>query len=177
MDRHKHFDGTELGHDWEWNHDPDETNYSLNDGLMLSPATTTEDICDARNTLTHRNFGEFPNGTIEVDLTDMADGEYFGLAAFRDRTAFIGVFRDGDEYNLITVFNLTQNEETRDTIDPGTIETEAKIVDTNIWQRASLNVRASGTRQAKFAYSLDGEGFKGFRGAYEMWTNWAYFTG
>lgn len=171
------FAGTQLGHDWEWNHNPDETKYSVDDGLTLSTATVTEDLYAARNTLTHRTFGEFPNGTVEVDFSDMADGDYFGLAAFRDRTAFIGVFRDGEEYSLRTVHNITQDEETWETIDPGSIETEATIVDTKIWLRASLDVRASGTKEARFAYSFGGEDFIDYGGAYEMWTNWAYFIG
>lgn len=171
------FAGTKLGHDWEWNHNPDETKFSVDDGLTLSTATVTDDLYAARNTLTHRTFGEFPNGTIEVDFSEMAHGDYFGIAAFRDRTAFIGVFLDGEEYRLRTVHNITQDEETWETVDPGTVETEATIVDTKIWLRASLDVRASGTKEARFSYSFDGEDFIDYGGAYEMWTNWAYFMG
>lgn len=172
------FVGAALGPHWEWNHNPDETKYAVgDDGLTLSTATVTDDLYAARNTLTHRTYGEFPNGTVEVDFSGMADGDTFGLAAFRDRTAFIGVLRDGDTYRLRTVHNLTQDEETWETVDAGAVETEAEIFDTRIWLRASLDARASGTREATFSYSFDGEEFTQFGGAYEMWTNWAYFMG
>ncbi|SPO01754.1 related to xylosidase/glycosyl hydrolase [Cephalotrichum gorgonifer] len=172
------FEGTKLGVDWEWNHNPDESKYSVKDGLTLFTATVTEDLYAARNTLTHRTHGEFANGTIEVDFTDMADGDYFGIAAFRDRTAFIGVFRDGDAYFMRTVHGLTQDEETWETVDVGTVVEEAEILDKKIWLRASLDVRASGSKEATFHYSLDGERFRQFgTEPYIMGTNWAIFMG
>ncbi len=51
------FEGTELGPEWEWNHNPDNTRWSLNKGLILKTATVTDDLCSARNTLTHRILG------------------------------------------------------------------------------------------------------------------------
>ena len=51
------FDGTKLGPQWEWNHNPDTTKYSVNNGLRLSTATVTNDLYNARNTLTHRIQG------------------------------------------------------------------------------------------------------------------------
>lgn len=171
------FEGTELGHDWEWNHNPDETKYAVDDGLTLSTTTVTDDLYAARNTLTHRTHGEFPNGTIEVDFSDMADGDVFGLAAFRDRTAFIGVFREGETYTLRAVHGLEQDEETWETVDLGSVVAEEELSETKIWLRAALDVRPNGSKEAKFLYSLDGEGFTELGGAYEMYTNWAYFMG
>lgn len=171
------FPGPDLGPEWEWNHNPDPTKYTVDNGLTLSTATVTDDLYAARNTLTHRTFGEFPNGTIHVDFASMSDGDFFGIAAFRDRSALIGVLRDGDAYKLRTIHNITQDEETWETIDPGTLDEEAEILDTEIWLRAALDVRAGGTREAAFDFSFDGERWQRFGRTYEMWTNWAYFMG
>lgn len=174
------FDGDTLGPDWEWNHNPDETKYKVTDGsVTLSTATVTDDLYAARNTLTHRIHGEFPVGTLEVDFSNMADGDRFGLAAFRDRTAYIGIHRDGAKYTLSVVHNITQEESAWNTTSKGTIVATTTDIpkDKTIWLRASLDARASGSYAANFSYSTDGQTFTQLGEPYTMWTNWAYFMG
>ncbi|KAF2182260.1 glycoside hydrolase family 43 protein [Zopfia rhizophila CBS 207.26] len=171
------FQGTSLSPAWEWNHNPDNTKYKVNNGLTLSTATVTDDLYAARNTLTHRIHGEFPVGTIVVDFTNMADGDRFGLAAFRDRSASIGVYRDGNAYTITVVHNMTQDESTWDTTSKGTVMATASINAKKIWLRASLDARASGSKAADFYYSTNGSNFVQLGPSYTMWTNWAYFMG
>ncbi|KAI2470949.1 glycoside hydrolase family 43 protein [Annulohypoxylon bovei var. microspora] len=174
------FDDATLGPDWEWNHNPDETKYKVGDGsVVLSTATKTDDLYAARNTLTHRVHGEFPVGTLQVDFNNMADGDRFGLAAFRDRTAYIGVHRNGAEYTLSVVHNLTQEESAWNTTSNGTIvATETKIpASKTLWLRASLDARASGSYAANFSYSTGGQEFTQLGKPYTMYTNWSYFMG
>ncbi|KAI1773454.1 glycoside hydrolase family 43 protein [Hypoxylon cercidicola] len=174
------FSGNTLGVDWEWNHVPDETKYKVGDGgLTLSTATVTSDLYAARNTLTHRIHGEYPVGTVEIDFSKMADGDRFGLAAFRDRTAYIGIHRDGSKYTLSLVHNITQEETAWNTTSEGNVVATETInpTDTNIWLRASLDARASGSYAANFSYSTDGQEFTPMGEPYTMWTNWAYFMG
>jgi hypothetical protein len=76
----------------------DETKYSVNNGLTLKMATVTTDLYYARNILTHCLHGPQPVGTIVLDTTNMADGDRAGFAAFRDFTAYIGVWRTGSTY-------------------------------------------------------------------------------
>ncbi|KAI8966647.1 glycoside hydrolase family 43 protein [Daldinia sp. FL1419] len=174
------FDDDTLGPDWEWNHNPDEKKYRVGGGMViLSTATVTNDLFAARNTLTHRIHGEFPVGTIQVDFTNMADGDRFGLAAFRDRTAYIGIHRDGSDYTISVVHNITQEESAWNTTGLGNVvATEADVPkDKIIWLRASLDARAGGSYAANFSYSTDGQIFAGLGEPYEMYTNWAYFMG
>ncbi|KAI1810840.1 glycoside hydrolase family 43 protein [Poronia punctata] len=177
------FEDETLGPAWEWNHNPDETKYSVggeNGGLTLSTATVTDDFYAARNTLTHRIHGEFPVGTIKVDISDLADGDRFGLAAFRDRTAYIGIHRSGDVNTLALVHNITQDESTWDTIENGTVIASEELASdtTTLWLRAELDARAAGSYAANFSYSLDGDEFVQLGDEpYTMWTNWAYFMG
>lgn len=174
------FDDSTLGPDWEWNHNPDETKYKAgNGGVTLSTATVTDDLYAARNTLTHRIHGEFPVGTLQVDFTNMADGDRFGLAAFRDRTAYIGIHRDGSNYTLSIVHNITQEESAWNTTNLGNIVATTTDIpkDKTIWLRASLDARASGSYAANFSYSIDGQKFTQLGEPYTMYTNWAYFMG
>lgn len=171
------FDGTSLGPAWEWNHNPDTASYSVDDGLVLSTATVTDDLYAARNTLTRRIHGEFPVGTVEIDFTNMADGDRCGLAAFRDRSAYIGVHRSGDTYTITVMHGMEQNETTWDTTSTGTVVATAPITTTKAWFRTALDARASGEKIADFFYSTDGTEFTQLGDSYTLWTNWAYFMG
>jgi beta-xylosidase len=171
------FQGTSLGPAWEWNHNPDISKYTVNNGLALSTATVTTDLYAARNTLTHRIHGEFPVGTVAIDFTNMADGDRCGLAAFRDRSASIGIYRSGNTYTITVVHNMTQDESTWSTTNTGDTMATATITGKKVWLRVSLDARASGTKAANFFYSTDGSSFTQLGPSYTTWTNWAYFMG
>ncbi|KAH8880979.1 glycosyl hydrolase family 43 protein [Thozetella sp. PMI_491] len=158
---------------------PDTSKFAVNNGLTLSTTTLTTDLYAARNTLTHRIHGEFPTGVVLINFGNMADGDRCGFAAFRDRSASIGVYRTGDTYTVSVVHNMTQDESTWSTTSNGTVVATDAITGKakRIWLRASLDARASGTKAASFAYSLDGSTFKALGGSYTMYTNWAYFMG
>ena len=173
------FKGPKLGPAWEWNHNPDTTKYAVDDGLTLSTATITDDLYAARNTLTHRTDGPFPNGTAIIDFSNMADGDRVGLAAFRDRSASIGVYRAGDTYTLTSVHNMTQNETSWETTSNGTVIAAQPVPDntTRIWLRAALDSRGDGTKAASFYYSFEGTEFTALGPSYTMYTDWNYFMG
>ncbi len=69
------FPGTPLDASWEWNHNPDTSRFSVNNGLTLNTATVTNDIYQARNTLTKRIHGPIGVGTLQLDFTNLANGD------------------------------------------------------------------------------------------------------
>jgi hypothetical protein len=173
------FDGPDLGPTFEWNHNPDIDSFDVDNGLTLRTASVTDDIYAARNTLTHRIHGEFPIGTVEIDFTEMADGDRCGLAAFRDQSAFIGVHRDGDQYSITTTFNATIDEWDGSTVGPGEVQASTPVPEgvTKVWFKLEMDARPNGSRDANFFYSLDGSDFVGLGGTYELYTGWAFFLG
>ncbi|KAF8459189.1 glycosyl hydrolase [Kalaharituber pfeilii] len=171
------FQGTSLGVAWEWNHNADPAKYSVNNGLTLYTATITTDLYKARNTLTHRLHGPYPVATIATDFSNMADGDRCGLAAFRHRTAYIGVRRSGNSYSLVVVHGVDQSETDWSTISTGTTVATQTISKGKIWLRGSMDARPNGTKLVSFAYSMDGTTFTSFGSAYTMNTNWQYFIG
>ncbi|KAH6668918.1 glycosyl hydrolase [Halenospora varia] len=171
------FAGTSLGVAWEWNHNPDVTKYSVNNGITLSTATVTDDLYRARNTLTHRVHGGLPRATILLDFTTMADGDRCGLSAFRDWTAYIGISRSGSDYSLIMQDGLTLNSTTWDTSSLGTTVTSTPVIKGKIWLRGDMDARSAGNKQVTFSYSTDGSTFKTFGRNYTLNTDWAIFEG
>lgn len=171
------FNGTQLGVDWEWNHNPDPTKYIVNNGLTLKTATITDDLFHARNTLTHRLYGEYPVGTVAMDFTNMADGDITGLAAFRDLTSWIGVIRNGTGYSIVVRANATQDESSWNTTSTGTVTATASITVHTVWLRVSLDARANGNKLAQFSYSTDGLQFKQLGPPAQLSSGWQIFVG
>lgn len=171
------FQGTELGVVWEWNHNPDTTKYTVNNGITLSTATVTNDLFHARNTLAHRLHGEFPVGTVAIDFTKMADGDVTGLSAFRDTASWIGVIRNGTTYTIQVRADATQDLTTWETISTGTITATALITARKVWFRASLDARASGTKLGQYYYSTDGIKFTQLGPSAALSSGWQLFMG
>jgi beta-xylosidase len=174
---------------FEWNHNPDESKYTLSEhGLVLSTATVTatDDLYAARNTLTHRTHGEFPGATLALDFSGMRAGDRAGLAVFRDRSAYIGLHKSaatvGGKVEVVARFNMTLDEWGGQTLDLGrvvaAVELEQAVVEAGrVWFRVGMDARADGDRGARFEYSVDGEVFVGLGGTYELYTGWAFFLG
>ncbi|KAF3926073.1 Beta-xylosidase [Dactylellina cionopaga] len=174
------FSTGKLGPHWEFNHNPDNTNVSVSVGAVtLSACTITTDLYLARNTLTTRLYGPTPQGTIILDFNNMADGDRTGFAAFRDQTAWIGISREGSDYTLTVVHNITLSEETWTTVNNGTVNAQRIISKGTgiIWLKGNLDARAVGTKLVQFSYSTDGTTFTNFGDPYTLYTNWAYFMG
>jgi beta-xylosidase len=171
------FAGTTLGPTWEWNHNPDVNSYTVNNGLTLRTASVTTDIYSARNTLTHRMHGEYPVGTVELEIGNMKDGDRTGLSVFRDRTGYIGVHREGSTMKLATWYDATIDEWSGNPVSPGRAGATANIPQgtTKIWLRIQADNRPTGSRQAKFLYSFDGKSFTGLGDPQELYNGWAFF--
>ncbi|KAH6661918.1 glycosyl hydrolase [Plectosphaerella plurivora] len=176
-DRTDTFPGTRLHPSWEFNHNPDEASYTVNNGLTLRAASVTQDIYRARNTITHRTHGEFPVGTAEIDFSRMAPGDRAGLAAFRDQTAYIGVHRDGNSFVLAAKHGMVMNEWDGTTESLGEVKATQPLPSgtTKIWLRAALDTRPTGDRSCVFSYSLDGTTFEPFGPTYTLYSGWAFF--
>lgn len=173
------FDGPGLPPAFEWNHNPDNDAYVVDGGLTLSTSSVTEDIFQARNTLTHRLHGEFPAATVEIDFSGAADGDRFGFSAFRDQTSYIGIHVSGDEYTVTALHGATINEWDGTPVSDGEVVATATFpagaAEKKIWFRIELDARPDGTRDSNYFYSLDGDEFTQLGGTYELYNGWAFF--
>lgn len=173
------FDGTSLSHEWEWNHNPDNTKWSIDNGLVLEAATVTDDLYMARNTLTHRILGPSSNGTIALDYSSMTDGDRAGLALLRDLSATIGVVKDGDSIKVSMVDSIEMNEDWTNTTNKGVEVESTDISDGSgeIWLRISANISPDSNFEGTFSYSMDGTNFTPLGTAFVMKTEWNFFMG
>ncbi|KAL2831389.1 glycosyl hydrolase family 43 protein [Aspergillus cavernicola] len=171
------FTGNVLSPAWQWNHNPDTERFTLNNpGLTLRTATVTNDLYAARNTLAHRLHGAMPSGTVEIDFTNMTDGDHCGLAALKDASAWIGVVRNDTNYHLVITQGLIM-ETYGGTTSTGTVVATAPITQTTVWLRMTMDSATAGSHEANFFYSLDGSAFTELGVAYTLTTDYLFFMG
>ncbi|KAH7013361.1 concanavalin A-like lectin/glucanase domain-containing protein [Ilyonectria destructans] len=159
------FEGNELGVAWEWNHNPDETGFSIDDGLTLFTATIADDIFSARNTLTRRGHGPSTVATIWINFSQMANGDRCGLAAFRDESSSIGIERSEDSYAIVETESF------------GSISATIVIDQDSIWLWGTMDPQARGTKKGSFSYSIDGVIFMTMGSELNLNAGWKYFPG
>ncbi|WFE21855.1 family 43 glycosylhydrolase [Solwaraspora sp. WMMD937] len=170
------FAGSTLGPQWEWNHNPDNSRWSVNDGLRLSTATVTNDLYSARNTLTHRIAGPTSTATVELDYSSMRDGDRSGLVMLRQSSAWVGVRRDSGSTRVVVTNGLTMDSNWN-TTGTGTEVAGAPVSGGRIWLRANADIRPGAGRQARFSYSTDGVNFTSFGPAFTLNNEWQFFMG
>ena len=84
---------------WQWNHNPDNENWSVTerDGyLRLRTGSLSTSIRDARNSLTQRTFGPKCTSEVCMDVTNMKNGDYAGICAFQNVYGQVGVKKGND---------------------------------------------------------------------------------
>jgi beta-xylosidase len=170
------FAGTTLDPQWEWNHNPDNTKWSVNNGLTLQPATVTNDLYQARNTLTHRILGPSSTATIELNYGAMQNGDRAGLALFRNSSAWIGIAKDNGATNVVMTNNLTMDGNWN-TTSTGTQQASASVSGGKIWLRVNANISPGPSDQARFSYSTDGVNFTALGPAFTLDNSWQFFLG
>ncbi|MBR6855578.1 MAG: carbohydrate-binding protein, partial [Fibrobacter sp.] len=111
------FDSDVLPLEWQWNHNPDNKNWSLtaNPGfLRITTGRTDSRIVNAKNTLTQRSFGPKSSGRTLVDGKGMKDGDMAGLVALQDDKGFVALAKDGGSYKVVMYTGNKNGESLKD---------------------------------------------------------------
>ncbi len=160
----------QIGMQWQWNHNPDNTAWSLfeNPGcLRLYTSGTTDDFKQARNTLTQRIFGSQTDGdsygTVALEVSNMLEGDMAGLTVFQEPYAYIAVNRTASGYQLLQYNSKTGT----------TIATDI-TPDGMVYLRAQVNFT---TGLATFYYSTDNSSFTQLGSQLEMAYDLSVFVG
>ena len=124
------FNGIALGRVWQWNHNPDDSKWSLKNGRLHLQSMPAEQLMWARNTLTQRVIGPTSvAGNINVPCS------------------WIGIVKEGKQ-TILRCFEQTTND---------TIDTPLTSLTSKIYLRM---VGDFDHDRAHYEYSLDGKEFK-----------------
>ncbi len=143
------FDSDVLALEWQFNHNPDNKNWSLtaNPGFYrITTSRTDSRVVSAKNTLTQRTFGPKCSGRTLVDGSGMKDGDMAGLVALQDDKGFVALAKDGGSYKVVM---YTGNKD-------GERQAESKAISgSKVYLRIDFDLPIDrGT--AYFYYSTDG---------------------
>ena len=138
------FNGKALGRVWQWNHNPDDSKWSLKNGRLRLLSMPAEQLMWARNTLTQRVIGPKSIVTVELFTKEMKDGDVAGLGNINVPCSWIGVVKDGKTLSL-RCFEQAIND---------TVEVKSgEVKSGKVWLRM---VGAYDNDCAHYEYSLDG---------------------
>ncbi|KAK0616697.1 hypothetical protein B0T14DRAFT_436030 [Immersiella caudata] len=180
------FKGGRLSEHWEWNHNPDGGKWRLegSGGLVLQTVDVTGDLFAARNTLTRRIVGPKSSGTFRMDVSGMRDGDRAGAVLFRDRSAYVGVHKEGTTAKVVVVTGFSLTQSSWETSGRGSVVATGPTLGnaTDVWFKMEADVTpAFGTsteRTVLFSYSVDGgKTFVRLGPAVPLANSWQYFTG
>ena len=144
-ERSEDFNGKALGRIWQWNHNPDDTKWSLKKGRLRLQTMPAEQLMWARNTLTQRVIGPVSITTVELYTKGMKDGDVAGLGNINVPCSWVGIVKDGPQ-SILRCYEQAIN----DTID--TLITTEKL-----WLRMVGDYDHDG---AHYEYSLDGTNYQ-----------------
>ena len=101
------FASSVLGLQWEWNHNPDDSHWSLQErpGYLRLKAGFAPDLIHARNTLTQQMQYESFALTAHLDVSGMKNGEQAGLAMLGYRPASIAIVQANGKRRVVATRN------------------------------------------------------------------------
>jgi beta-xylosidase len=155
---------------WQWNHNPDNLLWSVTQRpgfLRLTTGRVDADFLSARNTLTQRTFGPECSGAIAVDVTNLKDGDFAGLALLQKKYGLVGVKVDGNTNRIVMV-----SAESGSPIEVQSVPLEQKTV----FLKAECDFK-NRADQARFFYSRDGQSWTPIGGPLQMSYTIPHFMG
>lgn len=148
------YNGSDLDLVWQWNHNPNNNNWSLTDRagwLRLTTGSKATSILNARNTLTQRTFGPTCSGKIKMDISGMKNGDYAGLAAFSYNYGYIAVKKECAGAKLVMV---DAHNNWTEKADKPTVKESVDCTSNIVYLKEDFNFAGGDT--VTFYYSFDG---------------------
>lgn len=140
----------DLGLVWQWNHNPNNSLWSVKEKkgfLRLKTGRIDTDFLLAKNTLTQRTIGPVCSGSTSLDVSNMKEGDFAGLALLQKDYGLVGVKIENGLKKIVMVNAVKGKADELQSI-PLTQNTVYFKAECNFKDKADLG---------KFLYSLDGK--------------------
>lgn len=155
---------------WQWNHNPDDEHWSIAAGsgvLRITTGRVDATFTQARNTLTQRTIGPECTGSTALDVSDMKDGDFAGLALLQEHYGLVGAKREGDQHFVVMVSAQSG----------APVELARVPLDQNrLFVRADCDF-ANLADEARFYWSLDGQDWRPIGEPLKMSYTLSHFMG
>ncbi|BCU78096.1 LamG-like jellyroll fold domain-containing protein [Luteolibacter sp. LG18] len=162
------FSSSTLGLQWLWNHNPDNTRWSLTErsGYLRLKPTQAAGFWTARNTLTQKGQGPQSRGVVKLDLSHLQAGDICGFGTLGMHNGHIYVTTDGSGNRFLNMEVVTNLDAT---LVPDTRVTSVPFSGTTLYLRTDLDFQ---TNRAVCSYSGDGTTWTQLGGQYALEWGW-----
>ncbi|MDO5576762.1 MAG: glycoside hydrolase 43 family protein, partial [Fibrobacter sp.] len=160
------FSDSKLKLEWQFNHNPDNDNWSLTERAgyyRIKTARIDNSFENARNSLTQRSFGPKCSGRVALDVTGLKDGDCAGLGALQSKYGFVAVKRNGTQNNIVMQNGSNQIA-------------SVPISQDRVFLRIDMDF-TNRTDKATFFYSLDSTEWKAIGNTVQMSYELTHFMG
>ena len=155
---------------WQWNHNPDNSLWSVNreEGyLRLTTGRVDTSFVMARNTLTQRTIGPVCTGEVSIDVSGMKEGDFAGLALLQQRYGLVGVMYENGSKSVVMV-----NADSGSPLEIGRVPLDGD----RVYLKAECDFRDLADI-ARFYYSVDGESWSRIGSELQMAYTLPHFMG
>lgn len=162
------FGGKALGRQWQWNHNPDDSRWSLRErpGHLRLKATTSDGFWTARNTLLQKGQAPRGRGVVKLDVRGLTVGDACGFGTFGKFSSQLVVTRTADGRGALSARLVESTQEGPKTTPRG----EALAIPLmDLWLSVEMDFT---TDKAALAYSLDGKAWTAMPGDFPLAFDW-----
>jgi beta-xylosidase len=162
------FDSHELGMQWAWNHNPDDSRWSLTErpGYLRLTSAEATGFWTARNTLTQKGQGPWSRAAVRLDLRNLKPGDICGFGTLGKFNGHIAVTCDANG-KLFLGMNLI--ESTTEGPKTETRVASVPINTTSIFLRTDMDFKAN---HAVGSWSTDGAIWSPMGGEFPLAFDW-----
>jgi beta-xylosidase len=162
------FDNTTLGLQWQWNHNPDDARWSLQErpGFMRLKATQADGFWTARNTLTQKGFGPASHAIVKLDISHLQPGDRCGAGTLGKYSAQATIETAADGRRTI---DLYLSEDTTEGQKTDIMATPQPLNGDSLYVRTDMNFT---TARGQMAYSPDGNAWTLLGGDFPLAYDW-----
>lgn len=162
------FGGKALGRQWQWNHNPDDSRWSLRErpGYLRLKATTSDQFWTARNTLVQKGQAPRGRGVVKLDVRGLAVGDACGFGTFGKFSSQLVVTRTAEGRGALSARLVESTQEGPKTTPRG----EALAIPlADLWLSVEMDFT---TDKAALGYSLDGKTWTAMPGDFPLAFDW-----
>ena len=164
------FSSPMLGLQWQFNHNPDNSRWSLNErpGFLRLHPTGATNFWFARNTLIQKGQGPRSSAVVKMDLSNLQAGDNCGIGALGKSNATIAVTCHGAFDYTLSLNSIASMDSTKSNLSSSTLAT-APYTNAIIFLRLTMDfVTSKGT----VLYSADGRSWTQLGGQFNISYDW-----
>jgi beta-xylosidase len=164
------FSSPTLNMQWQWNHNPDNSRWSLTErpGFLRLHPTGATNFWYARNTLIQKGQGPYSSAEVKFDLTHLQPGDTCGLAALGKTNGTIAVTCNSPGNYSLSLNVIVSSDSTKTNLVTTTVAT-ASYTSTTIFLRLGMDFIKS---TATVRYCTDGLNWTQLGGQFNIAYDW-----